>query len=364
MDSTLPNVIVTSTHTSENITSIGKFQTYPVGVFNPAFCGMLLWEIAPNHILNDYKICPFHQIKSGIILYGNIAYVFTPITNNDINSFLKILLRGKNLKPNYPPSKAVKQLVHYVWEKATNHIIPSISIIQQNLHYMLGISEKTFLDNENTYMTLLHRIYLLTFMIRYNMPLQRRFQPGNRNLSSSIYSFKGKGWYSYLTRKEQKLLNNPDITLAHEPIPDDMLRGVCRSDIDNLSDSSYSDIQNTSIFRDGSVNSMEFQNRIQRYQQSHSPAQKTPLHHHRTPVLPLISNGNEELCEVPTIEFLQNCVETCMNRLDVPFHDLITIKSWNHKFHEILVLENLEDEFPLSALPKCYGPGKSCGHVL
>ena len=261
VDSNLPDVIVHTDDTSGNIRASGKFHTYPIGVFNPAFCGMMLWEIAPDHLLNDYKICQYHEIKSGIILYGNNAYVFTPITNNDIQSYLKILLRGKKLKDQLTPSKAVKQLVFYVRDKAMNHIIPCIRMIQQHLSHMLGISERTYFQDEKTYLTLLHRIYILTFMLRYKMPLQRRFQPGNRNLSSSIYSFKGKGWYSNLSQKEQKLLNNSEISLARELIPDDLINGISRSDINNLSESSYSDIQNTSMFQDGSVNSMEFQNR-------------------------------------------------------------------------------------------------------
>ena len=189
MDSNLSN-IVNSDDTSGSIKSSGKFQTYPAGIFNPAFCSMMLWEIAPNHILNDYKICQFHQIKSGIILYGHNAYIFTPITNNDIQSYLKILLRGKILKHNLPACKAAKKLVYYVRDKATNHIIPCTRTIQTHLNHMLGITEQTYIQDENRYLTLIHWIYLLAFMIRYHMPLQRKFRPGNRNLSSSIHSFK------------------------------------------------------------------------------------------------------------------------------------------------------------------------------
>ena len=92
------NAIVDMEDTTGNVRYFGKSQSYPDGVFNPAFCGMILWELAPNHILNDYKISPFHQIKSGVIMYGHNAYVFTPITNNDIQSFLKILLRKKKVQ--------------------------------------------------------------------------------------------------------------------------------------------------------------------------------------------------------------------------------------------------------------------------
>ena len=372
VDSPLSDDIINLEDTSGNITSYGKFQTYPVGVFNPAFCGMMLWEIAADHILNDYKISQFHQIKSGVILYGRTAYVFTPITNNDIQSYLKILLRGKILMDNISTSKATKKLVYYVRDKAKKHIIPCIPTIQKHLNDLLGITEHTYIQDENTYLTLLHRIYLLTFMIRYNMPLQRRFPPGNRNLSSSVQSYKGKGWYSNLTRKEQKLLNNFQTVIASDPIPDDMLNGICRSDIKNLTKSCESDIQNTSMFRDGSVNSMEFQNRIQNIRHLHSsstkskcsPSKNKPMCHHNIPINPHSRIHNEELTEVPTIEFLQDCVNDCMNKLDIPLRDLIEIKSWNSQFHEILELTNMKDEFPPSVLPRCYGIGKSCGHIL
>ena len=102
------------------------------------------------------------------------------------------------------------------------------------------------------------------------MPLQRRSPPGNRNLASSVYCFKGKGWYSYLTRYEQKMLNEKETIIASESIPDDLLHGICRSDLDNLINSSYTDIQNSSMFRDGSINSMQFQQKIQTFRYLHT----------------------------------------------------------------------------------------------
>ena len=50
--------------------TIGIFHSYPVGICNPAFTGMFLWELDSNHQLNDYKISQYHLIKSGIILNG------------------------------------------------------------------------------------------------------------------------------------------------------------------------------------------------------------------------------------------------------------------------------------------------------
>ena len=156
VDSNFSPLNVDSGETTQIIRSYGKFQTYPEGIFNLAFCDMMLWEIAPNHILNDYKISQFHQIKSGVIMYGHNAYVFTPILNNDIQSYLKILLREKPLKHNLPASKAAKRLVTYIREKSKNHIIPCTPTIQAHLHHMLGITEHTYIGDESTYLTLLY----------------------------------------------------------------------------------------------------------------------------------------------------------------------------------------------------------------
>ena len=90
--------------------------------FNAEFCGMLLWELGQGHILNQYKIYQFHQIRSGIIMYGCEAYVFTPISNNDIHSHLKILLRKKTFEHNLTPIKASRQLLLYCREQCKkNH---------------------------------------------------------------------------------------------------------------------------------------------------------------------------------------------------------------------------------------------------
>ena len=83
--------------TATSMKSYGVFNNYLPGILNPAFCGMMLWEMSPGHLLNDFKINKFHNLRSGIILHGTRAYVFTQITNDDIHSHLKILIRGKML---------------------------------------------------------------------------------------------------------------------------------------------------------------------------------------------------------------------------------------------------------------------------
>ena len=125
--------IISREEITKHIKTYGKFQSYPDGILNPSFCGMTLWELRADHIFNDFKLCPFHQIKSGIILYGHKAYIFTPIENNDIKSHLKILLQNKKLKNNISHARAGKLLVDYVCNESTKTIIPCITTIQRDL---------------------------------------------------------------------------------------------------------------------------------------------------------------------------------------------------------------------------------------
>ena len=99
---------------NQSLQTVGIFNKYPVGVFNPAFTGMYLWELSSSHELNDYQICQYHSIKSGVILYGVEAYVFTQIMNNNITSHLKILTRGKQFRNAMTLAQAMKLLVNYV----------------------------------------------------------------------------------------------------------------------------------------------------------------------------------------------------------------------------------------------------------
>ena len=202
---------------------MGIFNQYPAGIFNPAFTGMFLWKLSSNHELNDYKICKYHQIKSGIVLYGTEAFVFTPIDNNDIRSYLKILLRGAstNLPDGITTSKATNLLLSYIRCNSKQTIIPSIPTIQKDVQHIIGLSQKHFTDGISTYLLLMNRIYILLFMLRCRMPLQRKNPPGNRNKSASVYCFKNKGWFSYLSCKEQDILSMKHVFISSKSIPDD-----------------------------------------------------------------------------------------------------------------------------------------------
>ncbi len=169
---------------------IGKRNKYPGGIFNPAFCGMILWEISTDHIFNEYQICQHHDIRSGLILQGAQAYIFTPICNNDITSYIKILLRNRKFKDDMSQNKAASSLVKYVRNELSRTIISSIPTIQKNLQDIIGISDQSYKNDEQTYMILLYRLYVVMFMLRYRMPLQRKNVPGKRNSSSSVLSYK------------------------------------------------------------------------------------------------------------------------------------------------------------------------------
>ena len=302
---------------STHIRTHGKFQSYPDGILNPSFCGMTLWELSPDHIFNDYKVCGFHQIKSGIILYGNMAYVFTPIENNDIKSHLKILLRNKRLKYDMSHARASKLLVDYIRREATRKIIPSISNIQSDLYDIFGINDRMYITEESTYLTLLHRIYILLFMLRYQMPIQRKSPPGNRNLATSVLCFKGKGWYSKLMPRERKILNDPCVTISSDPIPEDLVNGVSRSDLTSFSKTSHIDKQNSSMFRDKSMDSILFQQKIHQFRFIHSCNKQTQWKPSNNMNTNKRSFDRNILQEVPSINYLREQVKLFTDGLNI-----------------------------------------------
>ena len=90
------------------------FNKYPTGIVNPAFSGMLLCKLNPDHLVNEFPINKYHEKKNGIIIHHTKVYVFTSIRNDDIDSYLKILLRKKKMKHNINPTIAAIMLRKYV----------------------------------------------------------------------------------------------------------------------------------------------------------------------------------------------------------------------------------------------------------
>ena len=185
-------------------------------------------------------------------------------------SHVKILFRGANLLHNLTPAGAAKMMVKYIRYNASRVIIPSIPAIQHDLHQSMVITEASFIHDQESYLTLFHRVYLLIFIVHYKIPVKQKKRTGNRNLSTSAYSLACRGWYSYLSRKERKILNNPNINIYSDSIPDDLLKGKTKNDITDFSKVQFHDVQNSAMFRDGSVDSMVFQRDIQIYEHCRS----------------------------------------------------------------------------------------------
>ena len=83
----------------------GSYNKYPPGIVNPAFTGMIIWEIEENHPFNKYNILSEYNLHSGIIMKENSVFIYTQIMNNDIKSFLKPLLKNEYVKINLCPNK-------------------------------------------------------------------------------------------------------------------------------------------------------------------------------------------------------------------------------------------------------------------
>ena len=153
---------------------------------------LLEYSTLPN--LSEYKICKFHTIKSGIILYRNEVFVFTPISNNDMQSYLKIMLRDRPLPYNMSKTLATRLIVEYIRANCKKEIIPCLRIIQNYLSDIVGLSEATFVGDQNYFFTLLHWVYIFMYMLHYRMPLQHKNTPGKRNLASSVHCRNEKGF--------------------------------------------------------------------------------------------------------------------------------------------------------------------------
>ena len=93
------------------------------------------------------------------------------------------------------------------------------------------------------------------------MPVQRCRPPGKRNSAKTIHEMKKKGWCSSLKLLEQKILQSPNIELSSFLIPEDTINGIFwKSDI-NISKISITNIQYTTMYRDGTMDNMKFQSK-------------------------------------------------------------------------------------------------------
>ena len=169
-----------------------------------------------------------------------------------------------------------------------------------------------------------------------------------------------RGWYSYLTSKEQSILNNESISISRNSIPDDLIEGVSLQDIFDLHTISEVDHQNSIMYRDGSVDSMNFQHKVQMYQHQYSLKKNCSFISKDKPstIIPV-----KHIEQVPDITSLKESISTYIMKLK-PSYVNVPRQSWNSSFHNLITDCNLSSYFPPSTLPQCYRKGESCGHVL
>ena len=74
-------------------------QTYPPGVINPCFTGMFIWELRRGHLCNNYIIPREANNRTGLVFRGHRVFIYTPILNNGISSYIKVILnKSSSLK--------------------------------------------------------------------------------------------------------------------------------------------------------------------------------------------------------------------------------------------------------------------------
>ena len=127
----------------------------------------------------------------------------------------------------------------------------------------------------------------------------------------------------------------------------------------------FHDVQNSAMFRDGSVNSMVFQRDIQIYKHWRSKSfwgnlQTTISLKHGDTLTPFSQVNNKH--STYSIYILQNSVKTIIQQTHTQ-NDIDVTSSWNSLFHGIVESCNLVSEYPLDTLWQCYQKGNDCGHT-
>ena len=151
--------------------------------------------------------------------------------------------------------------------------------------------------------------------------------------------------------KEQKILNNPHIVISSEPVLEDLVNGNSRSDITNFSHTSHVNKLNSSMFRDGSYDFMQFQKKIQYFCFIHSCNKREhwkPFNH--------VSNNKRtknKTMLLTSIKYLREQVHIYTDGLAINKKSK-SIQSRNSMFHNICQLCDLGHEFLLWVMPTCY----------
>ncbi len=181
-------------------------------------------------------------------------------------------------------------------------------------------------------------------------------------MASSVHCVKSNRWYSYLSQKDQKVLDSENMFVSSNSIPDDLVNGVSINDITKLTKIAYQDHQNISMFPDGFVDCMTFQQQIKKFAYEYSQNKINPSRQLK-PEYGAQQHSEKSIKEVPNIVCLKEEVNSFLFELDSTYnkakHD-----SWNGMFHQILIECGIQKYYPSSNLPECYIEGNSCGHIL
>ena len=171
-----------------------------------------------------------------------------------------------------------------------------------------------------------------------------------------------------MTKREQAVLHQKDVVVSNSDIPDDILNGVCQSDITDFRMVHINDLKNSSMFRDGSYNSTKFQQDLLKHEFMRSKKKlDSGMSKTETSFQQSLSGHNSDsdsiLSEVPSIYHLQSQMQIYMKSLPTEMNHQDKSKSWNSMFHWILHLCKLEKDFPPTSLPRSYKLNGSCAHV-
>ena len=97
------------------------------------------------------------------------------------------------------------------------------------------------------------------------------------------------------------------------------------------------------MFQDGSMDNMQFQYKILKFQKNSLPAKnQTKSYNAKTSV----NNTLEEIKEIPSINDLKNRVDIYTMHVQKENHASVNI-SWNQMFYDIINLCDLKEKFTL-----------------
>ena len=147
-----------------------------------------------------------------------------------------------------------------------------------------------------------------------------------------MYSFKSRGWYAYLSSKEQNILKDPTIFISNHTIPDNLIQGISRNEMADFKKILYENVQNCSMFRDGTCDSMLFQQMIHTNKYNRSKHKRVTVDDDHSNTKRSSSHSNLSLEEVPSIQNLKEQVEKLFIREENDF-SASTFVSWNFLFY-------------------------------